>query len=261
MKLSRLGRSSLVYAQAFGWAVFPLTPRDKLPLIPRDQGGRGFLDATTDPDQIADWWSRRPDANIGIATGGASGFCAADIDPRNLGDGNWENLIDEHGQIPDTVQALTGGGGTHILFACNLPCTKLAPGVDWKGDGGYICAPPSIHPSGRQYCWEASSRPDELTIAPAPQWIIDLVASPHKGKAYIHSNAVDPNAFALGAAFSAAGMLGEQIRPGTFAVLCPNREHHSAGKDYDTSTVIFAPRPGQVRGIFHCSHEHCRSFK
>jgi hypothetical protein len=219
------------------------------------------LDATTDPDQIEQWWSRRPDANIGVATGAASGFCVVDIDPRNLGNGNWENLTDTHGPIPETIQALTGGGGTHILLAGDLPCTKLAPGVDFKGNGGYICAPPSKHPSGREYCWEASSRPDELLIAPAPQWLIDLVGSPHRGRPYVHGANVDPLSFALGAAFGAAGWLGEQIRPGVFSVHCPNTEQHTAGKDYDTSTVIFAPRPGQVRGTFHCSHEHCRSFK
>jgi len=256
-----LGRSALVYAQAFGWSVFPLAPHDKLPLIPRDRGGRGFLDATTDPDQIEHWWLECPSANIGIATGAASGFCVVDRDPRNGGIESWEALIEEHGAFPETVEAITGGMGWHTLVACDLPCCKLAEGIDFKGTGGYIAAAPSIHPSGREYCWEASSRPDELTIAPAPQWVIDLVGSPHKGKAYVHTNAVDPQSFALGAAFSAAGMLGEQIRPGTFAVLCPNRDKHSAGKDYDTSTVIFAPRPGQVRGTFHCSHEHCRSFK
>ena len=61
MRLSRLGRSALVYAQAFGWAVFPLVPGDKLPLISRDRGGRGFLDATTDPDVIGQWWSECPE--------------------------------------------------------------------------------------------------------------------------------------------------------------------------------------------------------
>lgn len=261
MRLSRLGRAALVYAQAFGWSVFPLVPREKIPLIPRERGGRGCLDATTDPDVITQWWSDCPQANVAVATGVASGFCVGDVDPRNGGDESLEVLIDEHGPFPETVEAITGGMGRHILLAADLPCSKLAVGVDFKGNGGYICAPPSIHPSGREYCWEASSRPDEIPIAPAPQWVTDLVGSPRRGKVYNHTANVDPLTFALGAAFAAGGMLGEQIRPGVFAVICPNRDQHSAGRDYDTSTVIFAPKPGQVRGTFHCSHEHCRSFK
>jgi hypothetical protein len=261
MTLSRFGRAALIYAQAFGWDVFPLVPGDKLPLISRDHGGRGFLDATTDPDQIERWWTYCPDANVAIATGAASGFCAIDRDPRNGGNESWDRLIEEHGRFPDTVEAQTGGGGWHTFVAGDLPCCKLADGIDFKGNGGYIVAAPSIHPSGRQYLWEHSSRPDEVSIAPAPQWVIDLVGSPHKGKQYTHTANVDPHSFALGAAFNISGWLGPQIRPGVFSVLCPNRDKHSGGKNLDTSTVIFAPRPGALRGTFHCSHEHCRSFK
>ena len=61
----------------------------------------------------------------------------------------------------------------------------------------------------------------------------------------------------LGAAFAAAGWLGRQIRPGVWAVLCPNRAEHTTGHDFDTSTVIFAPPPGYRRGRFYCAHGHC----
>ena len=60
--------AALAYA-AMGWPVFPLSPQGKTPLIPRHRGGRGFLDATVDHDQIAAWWDRCPIANVGIATG------------------------------------------------------------------------------------------------------------------------------------------------------------------------------------------------
>ncbi len=57
---------ALAYAKR-GWAVFPLRPSSKFPLIPKDEGGRGCLDATTDEQQIRAWWTRQPDANIGLA--------------------------------------------------------------------------------------------------------------------------------------------------------------------------------------------------
>ncbi|NLE94727.1 MAG: bifunctional DNA primase/polymerase, partial [Dehalococcoidia bacterium] len=56
-----LKRAALSYA-ARGWAVFPLAPNGKLPLIAKERGGRGVHDATTDPKQIATWWDQTPEA-------------------------------------------------------------------------------------------------------------------------------------------------------------------------------------------------------
>ena len=85
----------------------------------------GFRDATTDPTCITDWWTRWPDANIGIPTGAASGLLAIDIDPRNGGDESWEALLLEHGQPPDTAEQLTGGGGRQSCSAIRgFPCLR-----------------------------------------------------------------------------------------------------------------------------------------
>ncbi len=113
--LSRLD-AALAYAKK-GWAVLPL--RGKLPAIAKADGGRGVHDATTDTDTIKAWWTKWPDANVGVACGEASGFWTLDIDPRHGGDETLAELEELHGQLPATVEQFTGGGGRHILFKFN----------------------------------------------------------------------------------------------------------------------------------------------
>jgi hypothetical protein len=171
---------ALFYA-AHGWPVFPLAPGSKTPL----PGSRGFKDATTDITIISRQWSTTPDANIGIATGD-SGFFTVDIDPRNGGDDDLDALEAEHGSMPDTLEVMTGGGGTHRHYrmpeGVRIGGAKLANGIDIKSYGGYIVAPPSIHPeTGLPYEWEASSDPtDGAAIVDAPQWLIDRLTVKEK---------------------------------------------------------------------------------
>lgn len=126
--------AALDYA-ARGWPVFPLRPGGKNPAIPKDEGGRGHLDATTDQDQIRRWWRRWPDANIGVPTGERSELLALDVDhPAGL-----DALEAEHGKLPDTRIHSTGSGGMHYLFpypaGANVrnSAGKLAPGLDVRG--------------------------------------------------------------------------------------------------------------------------------
>lgn len=170
---NKLLAAALWYARR-GWPVFPLSPRGKEPI---EKGG--FHNATTDEDTIHQWWTRHPEANIGIPT---SFFVCLDVDPRNGGDETLADLTTKHGQLPHTVEAITGGGGSHFLFqhptSNRIRTTKIGLGVDVKGDGGYIVVTPSIHPEGPKYQWEASSRPDEVDIAPIPIWILENLQKP-----------------------------------------------------------------------------------
>jgi hypothetical protein len=142
----------------------------------------GMKDATTDAKKIESWWSQWPDANIGIATGTVSGFDAVDIDPRHGGDDSLQDAKSEHGELPETVEALTGGGGRHLLFkhAAGVRNTagRLA-GIDVRGDGGYIVVAPSRHQSGQLYSWEDSSRPGEIAIADWPTELLESLTVAH----------------------------------------------------------------------------------
>ncbi len=160
---------ALAYARR-GWKVFPLAVRNKVPLISKEKGGKGCLDATTDREQIFKWWSANPSANIGIATGHS--FFVLDIDPKNNG-----NLWLDTVEVPDTICQQTGSGGTHYIFSGppDIPnsSSKIAPGVDIRGSGGYIVAPPSIHPNGKPYTWiDCEGIPlDEPTLSPV--WLLN----------------------------------------------------------------------------------------
>jgi hypothetical protein len=181
-----LAAAALAYA-ARGWAVFPLAPKSKLPLIGKRFGGRGVLDATKDPAQIAKWWGIRPDANIAVATGVPSSFFVVDIDPRKDGDETLAELARRHGLLPHTAISLTGGGGQHLLFrhvvgVRNSAERRLGPGLDVRGDGGYIVAPPSAHENGRCYAWDIDSHPDDVPVSEAPAWLIDLARTVPAGK-------------------------------------------------------------------------------
>jgi hypothetical protein len=143
----------------------------------------GLKNATADKATIRAWWQQWPGASVGIATGAVSGLVVLDVDPRHDGDRSLWELEDRHGKIPHSVEALTGGGGRHILFGHplngvivrNVTALGGLPGLDVRGDGGYIGAPPSIHSSGRAYEWEASSHPDDVPLASTPPWLLDML--------------------------------------------------------------------------------------
>ena len=137
--VSDLLTAALEYA-AKRLPVFPCVPNGKLPAI-----ARGFYAATTNPETIKRYW-RAPDRNIGIPTGSVSGFWVLDVDGDN-GEANLFALEAKHGRLPPTREVITGGGGRHLWFKYTGPIqsttSRIAPGVDTRGDGGYVIVPPS----------------------------------------------------------------------------------------------------------------------
>lgn len=171
--------AALAYA-ARGWAVVPLHwPIDGGCSCSRGQSCRtpgkhpltkhGLEDGSADPDQIRSWWRRWPRANVGIVTGRISGLLGVDIDGPRHPDAMLA-LLDALGPI-DRDQCvghvLTGSGGDHYyLRAPNGGPTKTGwpvKGIDLRGDGGLLVAPPSVHASGAHYSWiERSTYGDPL---------------------------------------------------------------------------------------------------
>ncbi len=174
VQVATLLDAAIEYAR-MGWQVFPCHPTGHQPLVQH-----GFYDATTDVDAIRSWWTRWPDAAIGLRTGKASGVFAVDIDPRHDGDVSLECLETEHGRLPETVESQTGGGGRHVFFKWphrQIKCStgRIGAGIDIKGDGGYVILPPSDHESGRQYCWLIGQQPGEHEIVDAPAWLLEMI--------------------------------------------------------------------------------------
>jgi hypothetical protein len=139
--LPDLHAAALWYAEQ-GIEVFPCRPNEKVPAT-----RNGVKDATTDPARIAEWWTRTPEANIGLAAGGI--FDVLDID-------EWTHVGREIGDIIDEGFGFvaTPRGGTHVYLPASGDgnATNLVPGVDFRGQGGYVLAPPSVLPNGT-YCW------------------------------------------------------------------------------------------------------------
>lgn len=168
--------AALQYA-SFGWSVIPFVPKSKRPMV----RWRQFQRTRASPDTLRKWFSDHPDANLGIVTGRLSGLIVIDIDPKFGGDDSLAELEQRHGPLPDTVEVLTGGGGRHLYFRHPGGDVhnriNLVPGIDLRGDGGVILAPPSIHPNGRPYVWEVSHHPEDVRPAAMPAWLLALATA------------------------------------------------------------------------------------
>src|ERR1044072_8720330 len=105
----------------------------------------GFKSSSKDLSRVKDWWRQYPQANIAIATGKVSNIVVLDVDPRH---GGFDSLAKY--QLPQTMKARTGGGGEHYFFRpgereIRNSAGKLGAGLDIRGEGGYVVAPPSNH--------------------------------------------------------------------------------------------------------------------
>ncbi len=219
-------RAALAYAERY--AVFPCKPHGKTPLTEH-----GFKSATRDPSQIREWWELWPEANIGIATGAISGIVVLDIDPRHGGDDTLATLEARYGKLLATPTALTGGGGRHKIFehpGGHVPNSAgtIGAGIDLRGDGGYVIAPPSVHPSGEVYRWRTSAGINELTPSPLPEWALDPVVTNGERSANGNDGSEAPTGFDLLHALGGVpeGQRNDQI----FRAACSFRGTNTARK-------------------------------
>jgi putative DNA primase/helicase len=137
------------------------------------------VDASLDTDRVREWFTNTP-YNLGLATGSSSGIFVLDRDDRDGGDVSLETLEAKYGMLPHTLSQTTGNG-VHYVFQLPVDLEiknsagKLAPGIDVRGNGGYVVAAPSKHQNGKFYTWNCSPYPLREEIAPAPDWLVNLV--------------------------------------------------------------------------------------
>jgi hypothetical protein len=190
---NRLLEAALLYAER-DWPVFPLhTPANgscscdkqdcdnqgKHPRYHPELLPNGHKNATTSCDLIMKWWTLWPDANIGIATGGAAdspvGSTAAPIVIDTDSDQGEQALL-ACPPLPETPCAVTGKGRHYYFQHPGTPLksrARVLPDVDSRADGGAVVAPPSLHVSGEYYTWLIG--PDEVELAPPPAWWMEKV--------------------------------------------------------------------------------------
>lgn len=176
---------ALNYAK-HGLQIFPLTPDSKVPL----KGTKGSKEATSNVDQIKQWWTDNPDCNIGVAT---RGFIVLDVDINHADESDGYNSLEvlenSFDKLPETLTVKTAGGGLHLYFkvpdGLKLP-QKIAflNGVDIKANqNNYVLLPPS-QVKGDPYTFDK-----KLPMADIPKWLIDFILKRNKlGKVTVGSN-------------------------------------------------------------------------
>jgi hypothetical protein len=139
----------------------------------------GLTEASTDKRVVDAWWKRWPQANVATRTGAESGLVVVDIDPPR-GLDSLAALERVHAPLDRAAVVRTGRGGVHFYLGhpgtgarvANRASSVLGPGIDVRGDGGYVIAPPSRHASGRVYRWRTGGDPP-----PAPDWLVELLTA------------------------------------------------------------------------------------
>lgn len=177
---------ALFYAKKMGWPIIPLHSIDsdgkctcgnkkcsspgKHPMVKS-----GINNASTEIEEIKKFWKKNPNANIGIATGKKK-IVVLDIDGEE-GERTLHKLKKKYGRLPKTLKIKTGNG-YHYYFSSEIEIKnsvgKIGPKIDFRGEKGYIVAPPSDHINGRKYKFLKGKSPKDIKIAPIPEWLLKL---------------------------------------------------------------------------------------
>lgn len=162
---------ALFYLEKMNFSVIPIKPGDKRPLIPWQK----YQKERATPEQIRQWWTETPTANIGIVTGKISNLGVIDIDTDD-GRTNIEPYLTDSFIAP---MVFTPRGGQHHYCRHKDGMTNKAgviPGTDFRGEGGYVVAPPSANGTGKPYLWSKELNLRDTTIPPLPLAYINKIA-------------------------------------------------------------------------------------
>lgn len=247
-----------------GWATFPCVPGAKNPIIPREKGGHGYKDATTDEAQVRAWWADYPNANVPIATG-ASGLFVVDIDEGIRDEAHLKEWMREHG-LPMTYAVRSGHRPD---FRVHLYYSGVGfRSVGFERDGckgdircstGLVIAAGGLHKSGEAYTvlWD-------LPIVPAPEYAKTLTVKAQSFDASVsvsEEKAEEWHTWLLEYAdrngLELTGFESRVDQGYKMGIVCPWWEQHTSGsKGSDSSTVLL-----MLDGLlsFKCSHGTCEA--
>jgi len=157
---------------ALGWSVVPVRRGEK---IPAEKWAR-YQTLPADGPQLLAWFADRPDFGVGLVQGRRAGTIVLDFD----GITGAETLADLDARgLPTSCRAYTPGGGVHVVLrhpGAYVPTRKgVLPGMDVRGDGGFIVAAPSIHANGGAYAWDVDCHPEDVPVADCPAWLVDTI--------------------------------------------------------------------------------------
>lgn len=163
--------------RAMGLSVFPVKPKGKTPLV----AWKEFQERIATEEEIIEWWTKYPTANIGLATGKVSDTFVVDLDKYDPGYSEETYLY----YFPDSLvipMAQTPRGGNHLFFSDpDNPRitigTRNIPGIDFRGNGGFVVLPPSIGENGKRYAWLEGLYFDRATLIPPPAEYIKKISS------------------------------------------------------------------------------------
>jgi hypothetical protein len=220
----------------------------------------GYRNASIQQWEVRQWF-RHPNMNIGIATGKKS-FYVLDIDVAGSKQGNQSlaALEKEYGKLPNTLKATTGSGGTHFCFYYDgekeLKCRQnIRPGIDFKGDTGYIVAAPSMHASGNKYEWQSDF--GKKYIAEMPEWLLEVVTQPKSSK--IKSN-TQPDIHNLSAAPIVDGTRNDIL----FRLGCSWRENNGLDEIQMAAALKginnTLPEPNDESEVMDTAAEICKRY-
>ena len=172
------------------WEIFPANIwREKQEIVqsPKNTATAANWGKTKDPEEIKQDFRNHPRAGIGIATGAGNGIFVVEADTKKGHDVDGiaalRALEAKHGPLPETLMAESPSGSIHHYFnypkdvAIKNSASEIAPGVDVRGDGGMVIAPPSVRGDGA-YRWINEGTP----IADAPEWLVELVRKGDRSK-------------------------------------------------------------------------------
>lgn len=158
-----------------GWSVIPLQPLGKKPALQRWQQ---YQASRAEEAEVRKWWAAWPTANLGVVTGRASGgLLVLDVDGP-------EGRSSLRGLTLPVTPVVQTGNGYHYYFRSlaggTANAVRVLPGLDVRGDGGYVVAPPSRHPSASLYAWVPELSPADVAIAPPPSWLLEALQARRK---------------------------------------------------------------------------------